>query len=260
MEILTWVVLVTLIAGIGGTGLGGIVGALLRRDSDKIISLLLSFAGGIMLSVVSFDLIAGAIFPSGTQSKADILLVISGILVGYGAVSLLNTAIDRRINRKPADAARRPDRLLVGGLVMAAAIALHNLPEGMVIGAGYAAGSAAVRTAGSGFLLAVVIGLHNIPEGMAVAVPLLAGGMRPRHAVLLTALTGAPTILGALAGYLLGMAGPISLSMSLSFASGAMLYVVLGELLPESARLWRGKLPALAALLGILLGLVIIYQ
>ena len=77
--------------------------------------------------------------------------------------------------------------------------------------------------------------------------------------MLLTALTGAPTILGALAGYLIGMAGPISLSMSLSFASGAMLYVVFGELLPEAILMWRSKLPALGLLIGMMTGILIIF-
>ena len=152
-------------------------------------------------------------------------------------------------------------QLFIGGLVMAAAIALHNLPEGMVIGATYAADAVEVvpATLGSGLVMAVIIGLHNIPEGMAVAVPLISGGMGRTKAVLLTAVTGAPTVIGALLGFWVGMLSPLALSLSLSFASGAMLYVVFGELLPESILMWRSKLPATATIIGMLTGLVIIY-
>ena len=212
--------------------------------------------------------------------------MIAGILFGYGVVYLLNYIIDKNTNHEvahiDADHPHTADdldelihadhyeehrkmnssyQLFIGGLVMAAAIALHNLPEGMVIGASYAADAVEVSSAtlGSGLVMAVIIGLHNIPEGMAVAVPLISGGMGRTKAVLLTAVTGAPTVIGALLGFWVGMLSPLALSLSLSFASGAMLYVVLGELLPEGILMWRSKMPATAALVGILVGLLLIY-
>ena len=142
---------------------------------------------------------------------------------------------------------------------MAAAIALHNVPEGMVIGASFARTAKEMLLNRGGLTMAVVIGLHNIPEGMAVAVPLISGGMPKWRSVVITALTGFPTVLGALLGFTVGATGPTALSLSLSFASGAMLYVVFGELLPESILMWRSKLPATATIIGMLTGLVIIY-
>ena len=106
-------------------------------------------------------------------------------------------------------------------------------------------------------VLAAVIGLHNIPEGMAISAPMVAGGERRWRAAGLAALSGAPTVLGAALGYCLGTLGPTALTLTLSFAAGAMLYVVFGELLPEAASLWKSKLPALAAVLGILVGMLI---
>ena len=108
-------------------------------------------------------------------------------------------------------------------------------------------------------VLAVLIGLHNIPEGMAVSVPLISGGMSKWKAVLITAASGIPTILGALLGYLLGEIGPMGLTMSLGFASGAMLYVVFGEILPQSILMYHSKLPAFSAIAGILVGMLIIF-
>ena len=129
----------------------------------------------------------------------------------------------------------------------------------MVIGASYANDGAVGFTITGGLVLAIVIGLHNIPEGMSVSVPLIAGGMNKTKAVVVTALTGAPTIIGAILGYTFGSLGPTALAISLSFASGAMLYVVFGELLPESILMWRSKFPAFAMLIGLLVGMVIIF-
>ena len=140
---------------------------------------------------------------------------------------------------------------------MASAIALHNVPEGMTIGASYASNNGVMGSAA--LILAVLIGLHNIPEGMAVSVPLISGGMSKWKAVLITASTGIPTILGALLGYWLGEIGPIGLTLSLGFASGAMLYVVFGEILPQSILMYHSKLPAFSTISGILAGLLIIF-
>ena len=147
--------------------------------------------------------------------------------------------------------------LFVAGLVMASAIALHNVPEGMTIGASYASNEGAMGSAA--LVLAILIGLHNIPEGMAVSVPLISGGMPKWKAVLITAASGIPTILGALLGYFLGEIGPLGLALSLGCASGAMLYVVFGEILPQSILMYHSKLPAFSTIAGILAGLLIIF-
>lgn len=235
-------VLVTAAAGIGGTGLGGGGACLLRRESDRMVSLLLSFAAGVMAAVVCADLLAEAL-AQGRLAETS-----AGVLLGFGVTAGINVLLAR------CSFSDRGDRggLVLAGVVMAAAIALHNVPEGMVIGASFAA-----EQAGGGWMMAAVIGLHNVPEGMAVAGPLIAGGEQRRRAAGLAALTGAPTVLGAMLGFWMGTLGPRSLTAALSFASGAMLYVVFGELLPEASALWHGKAPALAAVLGVLVGMAI---
>ena len=269
---------VTAIAGVAGTGIGGLVGALLQKDSNRSVSLLLSFAGGIMLSVVCFDLIVEAI-----ETGAGLGTVIFSVALGVAVIYVLNYLIDRSTNPevphidknhpKTADDldelihsdhfevhhAHSENRfsLFVAGMVMACAIALHNVPEGMTIGASYASNNGALGTAA--IALAVLIGLHNIPEGMAVSVPLISGGMNRFKAVLVTALTGIPTMAGALLGFWLGEIGPVGLAISLGFASGAMLYVVFGEILPQAILMYHSKLPAFSAIIGILLGILIIF-
>lgn len=274
---------ITALAGMGGTGMGGLVSCLFRKDSSKTVSLLLSFAAGVMTSVVCFDLLAEALHPDGMSSRVG--LVVAGVLAGYIVIAILNAWIDHNTDHEVAHIDENHPRtadsleelthanhlqehregrqprsgLFLAGLVMAAAIALHNVPEGMVIGASFARSAKEMLLNRGGLTMAIVIGLHNIPEGMAVAVPLISGGMPKWRSVIVTALTGFPTILGALLGFAVGAMGPTALAVSLSFASGAMLYVVFGELLPESILMWRSKLPATATIIGMLTGLIIIY-
>lgn len=278
MGVLETLIMTTALAGVGGTGLGGMIGAMLQKDSKRTVSLLLSFAGGVMLSVVCFDLVVEAI-----ETNVGIWIVVGSIAFSVAATYFLNYLIDRKTNPevphidenhpKTADDldelihsdhfqehhARNDSKwgLFVAGVVMACAIALHNVPEGMTIGASYASNDGAMG--GAALVLAVLIGLHNIPEGMAVSVPLISGGMVKWKAVLITAASGIPTILGAVLGYMLGELGPMGLTLSLGFASGAMLYVVFGEILPQSILMYHSKLPAFSAIAGILVGLLIIF-
>lgn len=234
------------LAGIGGTGLGGGVACLLRRDSPRMVSLLLSFAAGVMTAVVCCDLLGEAV---GAGERGSLLLTVAAVLAGHGAVEGLETLLEQRQHSE--------NGLIAAGVVLAAAVALHNVPEGMVIGAAFASGTADTGT--GGITLAAVIALHNIPEGMAVAGPLRAGNLPWHLALAAAAATGAPTVAGAALGYRLGSLGPVGVAATLGFASGAMLYVVFGELLPEALDLWRSRAPALAAVTGVVTGLVMVY-
>ncbi len=278
MAVMETLIITTSIAGIVGTGLGGLIGALLQKDSNRIVSLLLSFAAGVMLSVVCFDLVVEAI-----ETGVGVAVVIFAIAFGVAVIYRLNRIIDKKTNPEvphidenhpktadDLDELIHSDHLeqhyinkdskfslFVAGLVMACAIALHNVPEGMTIGAAYASEGGAMGSAA--IVLAVLIGLHNIPEGMAVSVPLIAGGMPKWKAVLITASSGIPTVIGAVLGFMLGEIGPLGLALSLGFASGAMLYVVFGEILPQAYLMYHSKLPAFSAVGGMLVGLLIIF-
>ena len=278
MGVIETLIVTTALAGVVGTGLGGLIGAMLQKDSNRTVSLLLSFAGGVMLSVVCFDLVTEAV-----ETNTGVAVVVAAIAFGVAVTYFLNYLIDKKTNPevphidenhpKTADDldelihsdhleqhyARHDSKmgLFVAGIVMACAIALHNVPEGMTIGASYASNNGVMGSAA--LILAVLIGLHNIPEGMAVSVPLISGGMSKPKAVLLTALSGVPTMVGALLGYLIGEIGAVGLAMSLGFASGAMLYVVFGEILPQAYLMYHSKLPAFTAIGGMLLGLFIIF-
>ena len=181
MGVIGTLLLTTAIAGVVGTGLGGLVGALLQKDSNRVVSLLLSFAGGVMLSVVCFDLVTEAI-----ETEVGIMTVIAAIAAGVAVTYLLNYLIDRKTNPelphidekhpKTADAldelihsdhlehhyANRDNKLslFVAGVVMASAIALHNIPEGMTIGASYAGNDGVMGKAA--LALAIQIGRAHV--------------------------------------------------------------------------------------------------
>ena len=278
MNVIQTLIITTALAGVAGTGLGGLIGALLQKNSNRTVSLLLSFAGGVMLSVVCFDLVTESI-----ETGVGIGVVIVSVAFGVAVTFLLNYLIDRKTNPEvPHIDSKHPKtaddldelihsdhleqhqagngskfELFVAGIVMACAIALHNVPEGMTIGASYASNNGVMGSAA--LVLAVLIGLHNIPEGMAVSVPLITGGMGKAKAVLITAASGVPTIVGALLGYWLGEIGALGLALSLGFASGAMLYVVFGEIPPQAILMYHSKLPAFSAIAGILAGLLVIF-
>lgn len=285
MDAFLTVTLMTLIAGVGGTGLGGILGALVRTESNRIVSLLLSATSGVMISIVCFELLVESLEAAQSVfSDGAVFVVCITVLVGMAVVFLLNWLIDKRTEGEVPHTAsslhpkthdnidelshidhynqhlkeHAPKReLWVAGVVIACAIALHNIPEGMSIGASYN-----IDTEGGvsmALILAVLIGLHNIPEGLAVSVPLVAGGMKRIKAALLTAASGVPVVLGAWLGYWIGDIGAIGLAASLGFASGAMLYVVFGEIIPQAVLMYRSKVPAFFVIIGMLIGMIIIY-
>ena len=168
MGVIETLILTTAIAGVAGTGLGGLIGALLQKDSNRTVSLLLSFAGGVMLSVVCFDLVTEAI-----ETNMGIGTVIGAIAFGVLITYALNYLIDRKtdpevphIDKNHPKTADDLDELIhsdhleqhyvrndnalslfVAGIVMACAIALHNIPEGMTIGASYASNNGVMGNA-----------------------------------------------------------------------------------------------------------------
>ncbi|MCL2844999.1 MAG: ZIP family metal transporter [Chitinivibrionia bacterium] len=255
------IVLLSAITGICGMGLGGVVAAiLLKKPSDKIICWLLSFSAGVMVSVVCFGLVPEAL------ELADTTVSIFGLALGIVIVMGLNRIVDKiTIKRKEklnihttyeemyheSRLIKNPTRLLRSGLIILLAMSFHNIPEGMAIGAG---GSHNFQL---GLLLALMIMFHNIPEGMAVAAPLLAGGIGKWKVIFLTALSGATTLLGGILGIFIGGISDIAVALSLSAAGGAMLYIVFGEIIPQSAIMTKSRMTSVLTLFGIIVGLII---
>ena len=255
------IILFSAIAGIAGMGFGGIIASiLLKRPSEKMISWLLSFTAGIMVSIACFGLVPEA------SALANPFICVLGLGAGIIIIMILNRITDRITESGEEDLKihhsheehyhageliKNPSSMLKSGIVMFIAIALHNVPEGMAIGAG---GSHDFRL---GFLIAAMITFHNIPEGMAIAAPLLAGGIGRWKVIILTAIAGATTLIGGLIGVILGNISDLAIALSLSSAGGAMLYIVFGEILPQFSLMTKSRTTSIITLFGVLVGFLI---
>jgi len=130
------------------------------------------------------------------------------------------------------------------------AIALHNIPEGLAMGAaGFVDSNLAIS-------IALLIGLHNIPEGMAISAPLIAGGISKLKTVILVMVAGATTLLGALAGIAIGGISEYAVSIAFAMAGGAMLYIVFSEILPHCIVTSKDRLPTIFVLVGVVVGML----
>ncbi len=224
-------IIVSAVAGVGGTGLGGLIALFLGRGK-KVQSILFSITAGIMLAIVCFELIPHSL------SEINVLPVSVAVILGALVIYFLENLFSRKKEK--------------GGtlFLIALAIALHNIPEGLALGSG-----AHTETFSA---LSFLIGLHNIPEGMAVSLPYIQSGKRTRG-VIFSFLTGIPTVVGAITGALFSGISPLAGALSLSFAAGAMVYVVFSELIPRSNNLFKDEFSGIILTIGIILGLIVIY-
>ena len=234
-------------AGIAGTGLGGAIAFLLNRPGKRFLSLLLSFSAGLMIAVVCFDLLPKA-FDVGNLSQG-----LLGLMLGVAMIMVCQEGISRIRLGHPSRNGLLPrgKNHLQTGILMGIGIALHNFPEGLAIGSGFATYTA------YGMGLSFVIALHDIPEGVAMATPLRMGGMPKAMVFGAALLAGVPTGLGALLGYFIGGISTLFISLCLGFAGGAMLYITCSELIPESRDLHRGRLSSIGLVAGVIAGILI---
>ncbi|MFZ5986102.1 MAG: ZIP family metal transporter [Bacillota bacterium] len=242
MDYLFKVTLIGLISGITGTSIGGLMAFFVNGVNKRFLSLILEFSAGLMTSVVCFKLIPEAFKYGGT------ILTFAGVFAGVLTILAVEELM-RKVELVKVKGSN--SSLLRAGILMAVGIALHNFPEGFAVGSGFEA------SVSLGVILTAVIVIHDIPEGVAMAVPMRAGGFSKSKAFILTMLSGVPMGLGAFFGALLGGMSREFIGACLGFAAGAMLYVVYGELVVESKKLYLGRLPSIGNVLGIICGIII---
>ena len=237
------VLLITFGAGAGGTLLGGVLGVLFKKPSSKYIGLMLGFSAGIMLGVSLFELMPEA-YEYGGLTAAMVGFVIGGLFV-FGLDFIAEKYRRTKESAKPIKGSvenKDFKKLFKTGLIIFFTVMLHTFPEGVAIGAG--------EHLGMGVVLALVLMVHNIPEGLAFALPLRASGVKVWKVLGVSFLAGVPMVFGGIIGYLLGM-NDLLIAYALSFAAGAMIYVVFGEMLATAYEYCQNhKLLTLISMLG----------
>jgi ZIP family zinc transporter len=213
-------VLLSLLAG-SATGIGGLLVVFFGGVGEKAIGFTLGFAGGVMLVVSFLDLYVEAL---GVVSLFE-------VVVCFGAGALFMMAVDLTLPHIEFglwEDGVGDRRLFNSGLMIAVGMGVHNLPEGVVVSAGFA------HVPELGLLVALMICLHNIPEGIATVTPLVKAGVGRWRAVGIATVSGLVEPLGAVIGLMViqGLGGGSVVGWGLGFAAGVMTYVTLDELIP----------------------------
>ncbi len=239
----------SLLAGTS-TALGAVILAFFGSPGRKTLAALMGFAGGIMLGISVFELMPEA------AKLVPMPFALIGFALGAGMMYLLDRSLPHAHLSMDTDLlVENPEKLgyqrtpiLRTGYLIFFGIALHNLPEGLAIGAGLEASPQL------GLSIAIAIGLHNIPEGLAMAGPLKAGGLPFAKIFLLTLGAGLVTPLGTLIGLLVFHVSPLLVGGALAFAAGAMVYITNDELIPQGNGMHSHMCNA-----GLILGLLLAF-
>lgn len=246
METILQTTLLGLFFGTFGTTIGGIIGVTFKNPSNKFLSFILQFAAGLMTAIICFDLVPEALEISNISD------VFIGILIGIATMIFCDNLIKKMYNKRRGEhcSSVQSNSLMRTGIIVGIGLALHNFPEGLAIGSGF---ESSIKL---GYSLALAIAFHDIPEGISMAVPMKNGGMSKIKAVILTLLSGVTTGAGAFVGAIVGGISEEIIGICLSFAAGAMLYIVSGELIPESNKIYKGRMGAMGNIAGFILGII----
>lgn len=198
--------------------LGTVIALCLKNISKKVLAVILGFAAGIMLSMTTSDLLPVAL------SHGSVLYCALGILLGVGLMIVIDKFFFTVDRFKGTDTDNNYMKI---GLFIAASVALHNLPEGIALGAGFEVAHEI------GFAMALAIALHNVPEGIGIGAPLKLAKMKPVYIFLVALVVALFTLVGTLISFLFTNMTGNMLAVFMGFSAGSMLYIISDELIPE---------------------------
>ena len=233
-------VLIGILLPLAGTMLGSAFVFFMRRDiPDRLQKTLLGFASGVMVAASVWSLLipsidmAAAARPAAGGGLWTVMPAAVGFLAGMGFLLLLDELTPHL--HLGAQRAEGPRSRLSRTAMLALAVTIHNLPEGMAVGVVFA-GEAQGLTLSAALAVSIGIAIQNIPEGAIISMPMHAEGNSRWRSFLIGSLSGVVEPLGSVAILLLASALGVALPYLLAFAAGAMLYVVVEELIPETAQ------------------------
>lgn len=239
--------------GFLATSLGALPALFIRKISQRTEDMMLGFAAGMMLAASAFSLILPGINAGETlmgSAAWGAMLVLGGIVIG----TLLMFGLDEFTPHEHDSTG--PCGPGVAGCeriwLFVFAIALHNLPEGMAMGVGFAQNDWQV-----GLPIATAIAIQDIPEGLAVALSMVAAGFKRTTAVLVAGASGLLEPVGALLGVGLSSASLLAYPIGLGLAAGAMIFVVSHEVIPETHRNGHQRHATLGLMIGFCLMMVL---
>ena len=252
----------TLIIGLLIPLLGTMIGAafvFLMKDemSPRVQKSLLGFASGVMVAASVWSLLIPAMEMEADEGKWAVLPAAGGFLLGIGFLLLLDELTPHLHigTEKPEGLRSRLSRTAM----LALAVTIHNLPEGMAVGVVFAGAEGGIGGLSLASALAVSIGIaiQNIPEGAIISMPMRAEGNSRWRSFIIGSLSGAVEPVGALAVVLLASLITPALPYFLAFAAGAMFYVVVEELIPEASEGEHSNLSTIGFAFGFVLMMVL---
>jgi zinc transporter, ZIP family len=248
MEISAIGVGASLLAG-GATFAGALPILFFRRMSERLITTMLGFGGGVMLAATAFSLLIPGIEAANRLFDTKLLVALVIILgLGFGSfiLSLVHRFSPHEHFIKGVDGENWQKLSRVWLFIIA--IALHNFPEGLAVGVSFGGNNTE-----DGIITALGIGLQNIPEGLIVAVSLVTEGYTVAYALFISFLTAVIEPIASLVGFSIVGIATAALPWALAFAAGAMLFVICDEIIPESHQRGREN----EGTIGIILGFIV---
>ena len=234
------------------TALGAAVVFVFKKTNKNIMDAMLGFAAGVMIASSFFSLLSPAIEMTKSLNLITWLVTFIGFFSGGLLLFIGDKLFERLIQNNQKGSIKR-------SLMLITSITLHNIPEGMAVGVAFGSLAYGIEgaTIGAACMLALGIGIQNFPEGTAVSVPLRREGMSLKRAFFFGQLSGIVEPISGVIGALLVIKIRILLPYLLSFAAGAMIYVVVQELIPQSQTNEKKDLMALFTMIGFSLMMIL---
>jgi len=244
-----------LVAGLftwGVTALGAAVVFFTTSVNRRLLDLSLGFAAGVMIAASFWSLLAPSIALAEEMGMIPWLPAVVGFLLGGAVIRVADALLPHLHLFKPLREAEGMHTSWNRSILLVVAITLHNIPEGLAIGVSFGAAGAGVSTAtlGAAIALAIGIGLQNAPEGTAIALPLRGEGLTRLRAWWYGQLSAAVEPVAAVVGAAGVLLMRPALPYALAFAAGAMIFVVIEEVIPESQSGGNADGATLASMVG----------